>query len=129
MTSYRLDLLTQFDIHPVVNIEYLKPYHPSPERFGPREMVRMELPEGLESAVWRSKKSGVTEMHAVDEKVLRHWKGRPDHDDTWQKQENVKDLVTSYWVRQHIDQLPRTRVSPNGQKKKATGTQGDTRRQ
>jgi hypothetical protein len=64
--SYELDLPAHFNIHPVVSIEYLKPYHPSPDHFGPREMASMELPENLKSAVWQSKYSEVTERLGVE---------------------------------------------------------------
>ncbi|MBC9706353.1 MAG: chromo domain-containing protein [Enterococcus sp.] len=128
-TSYELDLPAHFNIHPVVNIEYLKPYHPSPERFGPRELVRMELPEDLESAVWEVEELRGHRETRGGREFLCHWKGRPDHDDTWEKQENVKDFVTPYWVQQHIDQLRRTRVPPKGQKKAAGGAQEAARQQ
>ncbi|KAJ9103756.1 hypothetical protein QFC21_002216 [Naganishia friedmannii] len=36
-TAYELDLTSNFKVHPDINIGYLKEYHSSPDRLGPRE--------------------------------------------------------------------------------------------
>lgn len=100
-TSYDSDLPAHTNIHPVVKIEYLKPYHPSHERFEPRGLVQMELPEDLNSAIWEVEERRCHRENRGGKEFLCHRKSSPNHGDTWEKQENVKYFGPPYWVQQH----------------------------
>lgn len=89
----------------------------------------MELPEDLDSAIWEVEELGGHRDTRGGRKFLCRWKDRSNHDDTWVKQENVKDFVTANRVQQHIDQLRRTRVPPKGERKAAMGTRDAVMRQ
>jgi hypothetical protein len=101
-TAYQLDLPAHIRIHPTVNIEYLKEYHPSPSRFGAREAP--SNPDPILTT------DGVEEFEV--ERVLSHrfhprngysylvaWKGYALHDATWEPESNLtntKEILDEY---------------------------------
>jgi hypothetical protein len=46
-TSYELDLPDSIKAHPVINLEYPKEFHESPERFASREVQHLSLSSAL----------------------------------------------------------------------------------
>jgi hypothetical protein len=101
-TSYELDLPTNIGAHPVVNAEYLRPYHGNPDRFRGREQPppaptfndkTQELEYIVDKIVNHRVRRGKTEY-------LLHWQGYADHDNTWDKEDNLakfSELVKAYW--------------------------------
>ncbi|GHJ84924.1 hypothetical protein NliqN6_1326 [Naganishia liquefaciens] len=101
-TAYELDLPANIKIHPTINIEYLKEYHASPERLGPRDAPLR--PDALLTS------DGSAEYEV--ERILAHrhdpregftylvlWKGYGLHDATWEPESNLinaRDVVREY---------------------------------
>ncbi|KAI5450320.1 hypothetical protein NCC49_003231 [Naganishia albida] len=92
-TAYELDLPAHIKIHPVVNVEYLKTFHQSPIEFGDRVAPRPEpiLNEDLEPEYEVQEIRG----HKFDKRgklrLLCHWAGYEDHDDTFEPEENLSN--------------------------------------
>jgi hypothetical protein len=86
-TAYELDLPLNIRVHPVINLEYLKEYHTSPERFAPQDMASalVMVKELMSSS------NGVNDdkrIHSIrnhtDQKngtrqYLVHYEASPDH--------------------------------------------------
>jgi hypothetical protein len=98
--SFELDLPAHIKVHPVINLQYLKPYHSTPERFAARSQEPPPPtidPETLE------------EEYIVDEVLdhrLRHgayeylvlWQGYPRHDASYEPAANLKaQTIRDYW--------------------------------
>jgi hypothetical protein len=105
-TSYELDLPANFRVHPVINIQYLKEFHPNPERFvgrptDPRNN-RLNTDDTVDS----------TEIEEIRDhretrlgffQYLCHYKDMADHDDVWELVDEVncsesgQRAMTRYW--------------------------------
>lgn len=99
-TSYELDLPANMKIHPVVNLEYLKKYHASPDRFGTRSAPpsRPQLLEGAEPF-----QIGELRAHRISRggrlEYLTHWAGYNDFEDSWEPEDHVRTALADYWKR------------------------------
>jgi hypothetical protein len=103
-TAYELDLPANFKAHPVINIEFLKEYHVNPPRFAQR--IGQEAPtepvwfddgtQGFEVEMIRSHRKSKQGKISY----LVKWRGYPDHDSTFEPEENLKtavDALNEYW--------------------------------
>lgn len=93
--AYRLRLPASYKIHPVVNIQHLESFVPSPEEFGPQPKIQIshqdfeDLPEDeVEQIIGE----GFIKTHQRHTKYFKiRWAGYgPDHD-TWQSQSDVRN--------------------------------------
>jgi transposase InsO family protein len=102
-TSYELDLPTNVHAHPVVNLEYLKSYHPNPARFAAREArppPPIEAGEGeeLEFEVDHIKDHRTSKKHGMQ--YLVSWLNYPPEEDSWEPAEYLKgaqEAIDQYW--------------------------------
>lgn len=106
-TAYELDLPAHIKIHPVVNVEYLKTFHQSPVEFGDRVAPRPEpiLNEDLEPEYEVQEIRG----HKFDKRgklrLLCHWAGYEDHDDTFEPEENLsnaQEMLDAYKLKAEL---------------------------
>jgi hypothetical protein len=92
-TAYELDLPAHIKIHPIINVQYLKPYHVSPPEFAGRTEPRPEpvLNADLEPEYELEEIRG----HKIDRngklRLLCHWRGYEDFDDTYEPEENLEN--------------------------------------
>jgi hypothetical protein len=101
-TTYQLGLPADVQIHPTVNIEYLKQYHISPQRLGIREapsnpdpLLTSEGSEEYEVDRILSHRNHSTKEHSH----LVAWKGYALHDATWKPEANLnnaQDALRAY---------------------------------
>jgi hypothetical protein len=106
-TCYELDLPESIRAHPVINLEYLKDYHESPERFSSRVIPP---PEPIVSTADDEPEYEIEEIkdhrynrQSGELEYLVSWLGYPPWEDSWQPAENLEgaqDAVDDYW-RQH----------------------------
>ena len=113
-TSYELDLPAHIKIHPVVNVEYLKKYHESPAEFAGRVEPRPEpvLNADLEPEYELQEIRG----HKLDTngklRLLCHWAGYEDFDDTYEPEENLansQEMLDAYKQKAGLNTRKRTR--------------------
>ncbi|KAI5450579.1 hypothetical protein NCC49_002838 [Naganishia albida] len=121
-TSYSLDLPAGIKVHPVVDIEYLKGYHVSPERLGPRtKAAQMTWAKELvnEREIESVKDHRETRSGALQ--YLVHWKDTAEHDDTWEPVSSIDhrlDLIQQYWGSRNMqDELSNMRKKVKEPKK------------
>jgi hypothetical protein len=99
-TSYELDHPANMRIHPVVNLEYPKKYHASPERFGTRS-APPSRPQQLEGA--EPFQIGELRAHRISRggrlRYLTHWAGYNDFEDSWEPEDHVRTAIAEYWKR------------------------------
>jgi hypothetical protein len=86
--TYRLNLSSNYEIHPVLNIEHLEKYHRSPPELGPRPTLPVmrdadKAPkedvevEKIVGERWRRRKGKRIHYYKV------RWKGYSEADDSW----------------------------------------------
>lgn len=105
-TSYELDLPANFKVHPVINLEYPKEFHPTPERFVGRPVDQRNQKLNSEEV------ADSNEIEAIRDhresrygrlQYLCHYRGTADHDDIWEHAEHVaenasgKVTMDRYW--------------------------------
>lgn len=89
--AYKLDLPSTLKIHPVINVEYLLPYHTSPDKFKGRQEVpppavqidgheEYFIEEIVNERTWRNKPQ-----------FLVKWQGYADDSNTWLPLDEVED--------------------------------------
>jgi hypothetical protein len=102
-TSYELDLPDSIKAHPVINLEYLKDFHESPERFAYRDI---QAPEPIISTADDEPEYEVDHIndhrytHTGQLEYLVSWLGYPPWEDSWQPAENLEgaqEAVADYW--------------------------------
>jgi hypothetical protein len=105
-TSYELDLPANVHAHPVVNLEYLKDYHPTPVRFAAREVPPPAPIEGGEGEpeyeVDHIKDHRRTKRNGVQ--YLVSWLNYPPEEDSWEPAENLtgaQEAIDDYWKREN----------------------------
>jgi transposase InsO family protein len=102
-TSYELDLPESIKSHPVINLEYLKDFHESPERFASRDVPP---PEPIISTADNEPEYEVD--HIKDHRYTKtgqleflvSWLGYPPWEDSWQPADNLEgaqEAVADYW--------------------------------
>lgn len=100
-TAYELDLPAHIGMHPIVNVEYLKVFHESPAEFAERTEPRPEpiLTADMEPEYELAEIRG----HKMDKhgklRLLCHWAGYEDFDDTYEPEENLsnsKEMLDAY---------------------------------
>jgi hypothetical protein len=105
-TSYELDLPANFRVHPVINIQYLKEFHPNPARFvgrltDPRNN-RLSTDDTVESTLIEEIRDH-RETRLGFFQYLCHYKETADHDDVWElvdevnRSESGQRAMTRYW--------------------------------
>jgi hypothetical protein len=103
-STYKLELLpaTEYSsIHPVFHTKLLRKYVPNdPELFPSREPTRPP-PVIPEDDRWEVEElRDVKERRGNRKEYLVHWKGYPDSDDSWVKEEDIDDeIVREYHLR------------------------------
>ena len=91
-TSYELDLPANFKVHPVINLEYLKEFHPNPERFVGRPVDPRNQKLNDEEVVDSSEIEAIRdhrESRYGRLQYLCHYRGTADHDDVYEHAEHV----------------------------------------
>lgn len=105
-TSYELDLPANFRVHPVINLEYLKEFHPSPERFVGRPVDSRNQKQNNEDVVDGDEIEEIRdhrESRYGRLQYLCHYRGSADHDDVWEHAEHAtentsgKSAMDRYW--------------------------------
>ena len=104
-TSYELELPDSIKSHPVINLEYLKDYHESPERFvsrdvQPPEPIVSTANDELEYEVDHIKDHRYTKTG--QQEFLVSWLGYPPWEDSWQPADNLagaREAVADYWTK------------------------------
>jgi hypothetical protein len=105
-TSYELDLPANFKVHPVINLEYLKEFHPNPERFVGRPVDPRNQKLNDEEVVDSSQIEAIRdhrESRYGRLQYLCHHRGTADHDDVYEHAEHVasnasgKNATDRYW--------------------------------
>jgi hypothetical protein len=108
-TAYELDLPAHIRIHPVVNLEYLKQYHASPIEFAGRAEPR---PDPVHNADMEPEyELEAIRGHKIDKngrlRLLCHWAGYEDYDDTFEPEENLsnsQDMLEAYKLQAGLTQ-------------------------
>lgn len=93
-TSYELDLPANFKVHPVINLEYLKEFHPNPERFVGRPNDPRNHAMNQEDVIYNNDIEAIRdhrESRYGRLQYLCHYKGTADHDDLWEHAEHVAE--------------------------------------
>jgi hypothetical protein len=130
-TSYELGLPANFKVHPVINLEYLKEFHPTPERFvgRPVDPRSQKLNDG---DVVDSNEIEAIRNHGESRygrlQYLCHYRGTADHDDIWEHAEHVsenpsgKATMDRYWnelyKQQQLDSTAKKAKKPRKPKPK-----------
>jgi hypothetical protein len=101
-TSYELDLPTTVKSHPVINIEYLKPYNSTPTKFAGREQAPPPPTENPDTAELEYTVDKIVDHRTRNKQVeyLLHWEGYADHDNEWHRGTdlpNLEHLIADYW--------------------------------
>lgn len=117
-TSYKIDLPASVHAHPVVNLEYLKDHHTSPERFAARDVPP---PAPIEGGVGNAPEYEVDHIkdHRSTKKngmqYLVSWLNYPPEEDSWEPAENLEgaqEAIDDYWKKENARQKASTsRVS------------------
>jgi hypothetical protein len=112
-TSYELDLPANFKVHTVINLKYLKEFHPNPERFVGRPVDPRNQKLNDEEVVDTSEIEAISdhrESRYGRLQYLCHYRGMADHDDVYQHAEHVasnafgKGAMDRYWNELHKQQ-------------------------
>lgn len=96
--AYELQLPPHFHMHPVFNVEVLRPYH-DPKIFPsrPTPVHITDHPSGPQSQIIESILDSTNTQHGM--KYLVHWANKPHHDDSWvfaRHLENALPLIQRY---------------------------------
>lgn len=89
-TSYELDLPAGMKVHSVINIEYLREYHRSAERFGSRDTHRRLNTDGLIGEPEVQEIRGHRLSRGITQ-LLVHYTDTADIDDAWVNSNAVKN--------------------------------------
>lgn len=80
-------------MHPIINVEYLKQYHETPSEFAgrvaprPEHILNPEIEPEYELAEIRGHKRDCN----GNLRLLCHWSGYEDFDDTYEPEENLEN--------------------------------------
>jgi hypothetical protein len=105
-TSYELDLPANFKVHPVINIQYLKEFHPNPERFVGRPTDPRNNRLNTDDIVDNTEIEEIRDHRETRLgffQYLCHYKDTADHDDMWELVDDVncsescQRAMTLYW--------------------------------
>jgi hypothetical protein len=105
-TSYELDLPANFRVHPVIKLEYLKEFYPSPERFVGRPIVSGHQRPNDADVVNNEEIEEIRDRRESRYSRLQyrcHYRGTANHDDVWEHVEHVvenasgKNAMDRYW--------------------------------
>lgn len=114
-TSYELDLPANIKSHPVINLEYLKEYHESPERFSsrivpPPEPIQDSGTGELKYEVDSIKDHRITKRKGLE--FLVSWVGYNSESDSWEPEAHLSgssEAVKDYWARESVRNHSRRR--------------------
>jgi hypothetical protein len=134
-TSYEIDLPANIHVHPVINLEYLKDYHPTPDRFSARDVPP---PEPIESAAGAEPEYEVDHIkdHRTTKKqglqYLVSWLNYPPEEDSWEPADNLagsaQEAIDEYWRKEAASNrenslpVPPTRKVPTGRRSAREGS-------
>lgn len=112
--SYELDLPAHIKVHPIINIQYLKPYHATPERFSSRSQEptppiidpdTLEEEYVVEDVIGHRLNKGAYEYLVL-------WQGYPRHDATYEPADHLKaQTIRAYW-KSRRNSSPANRAGP-----------------
>lgn len=129
-TSYELDLPANFKVHPVTNIEYLKEFHPSPERFVNRSDNGKNHMLNADDVIDSDELEQIRDHRESCQAHLQylcHYKGTADHDDVWEHASRLsdyliaRDVMNSYWDDVYKHQQDQVIVTKKKQRRPRTG--------
>lgn len=126
--AYRLTLPSHMKIHPVINIQYLKPYVQSPDEFSKRKRAP-EPPETVEGQTGHEELDGILDHEWRRKKMwyLVSWKDQPDHERRWLPRdeltlgarEMLEDYETQHNINANNEDLPQKRKNtPKNRRKR-----------
>jgi transposase InsO family protein len=116
-TSYELDLPQNIKAHPVINLEYLKEYHETPERFSSRITPPPDPIEDVESGELEYEVETVKDHRTTKRRGLEFlvsWVGYNSESDTWEPESNLsgaKQAIEEYWNREKASKNRRDKRS------------------
>jgi hypothetical protein len=106
-TSYEIDLPANVHAHPVINLEYLKDYHPTPERFSSRDTPPPEPIESADGAEPEYEVDHIKDHRTTKKKGLQYlvsWLNYPPEEDSWEPADNLKEgaqeAIDEYWKKE-----------------------------